>query len=159
MLLPARQLRHRNHEAESEETAAPSTETEIERPGLLDRITQAIYVTQMRRAQREIDCRRDLIATLKRRLIERRIAYPPRLIWQDDRPPGDRETARSEPAAEIARRGVRSASAAVRAILSEWRRRVRSRRELRKLNDRDLKDFQWTRADAVAESRKPFWRR
>jgi uncharacterized protein YjiS (DUF1127 family) len=42
--------------------------------------------------------------------------------------------------------------------LDEWRRRIRGRNELMRLSDRDLRDFQWTRANVQAEARKPFWR-
>jgi uncharacterized protein YjiS (DUF1127 family) len=41
--------------------------------------------------------------------------------------------------------------------LREWRRRVRSRQELLALTHRDLRDLRWTRAEAEAEARKPFW--
>ena len=41
----------------------------------------------------------------------------------------------------------------------EWRRRVRSRRDLRGLGDRDLWDMRLTRCDALLETSKPFWRR
>jgi uncharacterized protein YjiS (DUF1127 family) len=42
--------------------------------------------------------------------------------------------------------------------LGVWRSRVRRRNELMTLSDRDLRDFKWTRAEADAEARKPFWR-
>jgi uncharacterized protein YjiS (DUF1127 family) len=40
---------------------------------------------------------------------------------------------------------------------SKWRRRARSRRELRQLSEIDLQDIGWSRTDAIAESVKPFW--
>jgi len=40
----------------------------------------------------------------------------------------------------------------------EWRRRMRSRRELAGLGDVMLHDIGITRADAEFLSRKPFWR-
>jgi len=40
----------------------------------------------------------------------------------------------------------------------KWRRRVRMRNELITLSDGDLRDIGWTRAEANAERRKPFWR-
>lgn len=43
------------------------------------------------------------------------------------------------------------------ARLREWRRRVRSRNELLTLTARDLHEIGWTRAEAKAEARKPFW--
>jgi uncharacterized protein YjiS (DUF1127 family) len=44
------------------------------------------------------------------------------------------------------------------ALLDEWRRRARSRRELAALCDRCLRDMGVTRYDADREMRKPFWR-
>ncbi len=43
------------------------------------------------------------------------------------------------------------------ARLREWRRRVRTRNELLTLTARDLREIGWTRAEAKAEARKPFW--
>lgn len=42
-------------------------------------------------------------------------------------------------------------------LVSEWRRRIRERNELRKLSDRDLADFMCGNADACAEAGKWFW--
>jgi uncharacterized protein YjiS (DUF1127 family) len=42
--------------------------------------------------------------------------------------------------------------------LHEWRRRLRSRRDLMTLSDRDLWDMRLTRTDAEQEASKPFWR-
>jgi uncharacterized protein YjiS (DUF1127 family) len=39
-----------------------------------------------------------------------------------------------------------------------WLERARQRRQLRELNDHMLRDIGLTRADAWAESDKPFWR-
>jgi len=44
------------------------------------------------------------------------------------------------------------------AMIREWRRRARSRRELLALDDRMLKDIGITRIDAQREAAKPFWR-
>lgn len=44
------------------------------------------------------------------------------------------------------------------ALLQEWRRRARSRRELAALCDRCLRDIGVTHNDAYREIRKPFWR-
>jgi uncharacterized protein YjiS (DUF1127 family) len=38
-----------------------------------------------------------------------------------------------------------------------WRHRARSRRELTALDDRRLRDLNFTRDDALLEARKPFW--
>ena len=43
-------------------------------------------------------------------------------------------------------------------LLRRWRRRVRERRELAQLTDRELHDFGISRSDAITEWRKPFWR-
>ena len=45
-----------------------------------------------------------------------------------------------------------------RALLDAWRRRLRDRRELMAMSDRDLKDIHLTRYDVLFEARKPFWR-
>jgi uncharacterized protein YjiS (DUF1127 family) len=42
--------------------------------------------------------------------------------------------------------------------LRDWRRRIRSRRELAALSQRDLKDLGYP-AGVEAEKHKPFWRR
>lgn len=44
-----------------------------------------------------------------------------------------------------------------RALVAEWRRRARSRGELRTFGDRDLLDIGITRLDAENEAMKPFW--
>lgn len=44
------------------------------------------------------------------------------------------------------------------AMLVEWRRRIRSRRELACLSDLELKDIGYP-AQVEAEKAKPFWRR
>jgi uncharacterized protein YjiS (DUF1127 family) len=41
--------------------------------------------------------------------------------------------------------------------IAEWRRRSRSRSELRRLADADLRDLGVTRCDAESEGGKPFW--
>ena len=44
------------------------------------------------------------------------------------------------------------------AVLEEWRRRSRGRRELAAMSDRSLRDIGVTRGDAYREAQKPFWR-
>jgi uncharacterized protein YjiS (DUF1127 family) len=44
------------------------------------------------------------------------------------------------------------------ALLREWRRRVRSRAELARLDERMLRDIGVTRAEIWFETSKPFWR-
>ncbi len=43
-------------------------------------------------------------------------------------------------------------------LIGEWLRRVESRHELAALCDRALRDIGVTRADAMREATKPFWR-
>ena len=45
----------------------------------------------------------------------------------------------------------------VTALFAEWRRRVQSRYELERLDERDLADMGLTRLDALNEMQKPFW--
>jgi len=42
-------------------------------------------------------------------------------------------------------------------MFAEWRRRVQSRYELERLDERDLADMGLTRLDALNEMQKPFW--
>jgi uncharacterized protein YjiS (DUF1127 family) len=44
------------------------------------------------------------------------------------------------------------------AALADWRRRLRSRAELLRFCDRQLRDIGVTRADVARERAKPFWR-
>lgn len=53
---------------------------------------------------------------------------------------------------------VRGLFAEAIALVNEWRRRARGRRELAALCDRCLRDIGATRYDADLEARKPFWR-
>lgn len=46
----------------------------------------------------------------------------------------------------------------LRSLIGEWFRRSESRRELAGLCDRALRDIGITRADALREADKPFWR-
>ena len=43
-------------------------------------------------------------------------------------------------------------------LLLNWQERATQRHHLATLDDRALKDVALTRADAVAEAEKPFWR-
>jgi uncharacterized protein YjiS (DUF1127 family) len=43
-------------------------------------------------------------------------------------------------------------------LLLTWQQRARDRRQLQSLSDHMLRDIGLTRADAWAESDKPFWR-
>jgi uncharacterized protein YjiS (DUF1127 family) len=50
-----------------------------------------------------------------------------------------------------------AAAQSFRKIVGEWQRRRRSRTELARMTDRALWDLGYTRCDAEAETRKPFW--
>jgi uncharacterized protein YjiS (DUF1127 family) len=63
-----------------------------------------------------------------------------------------------EPPLSLTEWRVGTTLAAARKIMAHWRLRVRIRSELMLLIDGDLRDIRWTRAEAEAESRKPFWR-
>jgi uncharacterized protein YjiS (DUF1127 family) len=58
----------------------------------------------------------------------------------------------------LARAPLRRRAAEALALVREWRRRARGRRELAALSDRCLHDIGLTRYDAQREARKPFWR-
>jgi uncharacterized protein YjiS (DUF1127 family) len=67
-----------------------------------------------------------------------------------------------EPTAVTPRRDHRqrttSLIARVARALAVWRRRARSRGELARLGERDLRDIGLTPAEAARECAKPFWR-
>jgi uncharacterized protein YjiS (DUF1127 family) len=65
----------------------------------------------------------------------------------------------SKPAAspQTRRHRIAEIRTALMARLREWPRRVRRRNELLTLTARDLREIGWTRAEAEAEARKPFW--
>jgi uncharacterized protein YjiS (DUF1127 family) len=43
-------------------------------------------------------------------------------------------------------------------MIRKWQRRARGRHELAAMGDRMLKDIGLTRADALAQASKPFWK-
>jgi uncharacterized protein YjiS (DUF1127 family) len=53
---------------------------------------------------------------------------------------------------------VSGAVATLVTALLDWQERARERRQLLALGDRALRDFGRSRADAVGEGDKPFWR-
>ena len=56
------------------------------------------------------------------------------------------------------RRWAGEAPSRIAALLSEWRRRARARRELAALDSRMLHDIGVAPGDAMREINKPFWR-
>jgi uncharacterized protein YjiS (DUF1127 family) len=55
-------------------------------------------------------------------------------------------------------RRPRSRLARVAALVGRWRRRAAERQDLRRLDDRLLRDIGLTRQDVLDEQEKPFWR-
>jgi uncharacterized protein YjiS (DUF1127 family) len=45
----------------------------------------------------------------------------------------------------------------LKVLIAEWRRRVRERRELSTLDERDRHDLRISGCDAQREAQKPFW--
>jgi uncharacterized protein YjiS (DUF1127 family) len=127
--------------------------------GVWQRFVDALFEGRALSARREIARHQDMIAFLRRRLVERKEHL--HLV------PDQGGTAASHLGADAALArpfqvlGKRASVAfvAARRIVSEWRRRVRARNELKILSDSDLHDIGWTRAEVEAEGRKPFWRR
>ncbi len=56
-------------------------------------------------------------------------------------------------------RGLRAGAVRALETLFEWQERASERRHLETLSDYHLKDMGNSRADAVREASKPFWRR
>ena len=52
---------------------------------------------------------------------------------------------------------IETLAARVRRALAEWRRRARSRAQLARFGERDLRDIGLTPAEAARECAKPFW--
>jgi uncharacterized protein YjiS (DUF1127 family) len=55
------------------------------------------------------------------------------------------------------RRDTAAAKQSLFRCISEWWRRIRERRELTTLSDRELADFMCSKVDASAEASKWFW--
>ena len=61
-------------------------------------------------------------------------------------------------AADFLSAHIRAPLAAGYGIALEWRRRARSRRQLRSLDPREIRDFCLDPMEAEREVKKPFWR-
>jgi uncharacterized protein YjiS (DUF1127 family) len=59
---------------------------------------------------------------------------------------------------QVARAGGRSWLARSAGLLLAWSERARQRRDLLRFDDHLLRDIGLTRAEALAEAEKPFWR-
>jgi uncharacterized protein YjiS (DUF1127 family) len=62
------------------------------------------------------------------------------------------------PLSRPARAGRASLLARAAATLRLWRKRLREKRALAQLTERDWQDFGASRSDVYAELRRPFWR-
>jgi uncharacterized protein YjiS (DUF1127 family) len=121
------------------------------------RFINALYQARMWSAQRETERHADMILFWRRGLAERgghlrAVAHPGTTVGKDDVVYHTSACVIQELATEVD--GVFTR---VRAMMAQWRRRSRVRRELLALSDSDLRDIRWTRAEAEAENRKPFW--
>jgi len=66
---------------------------------------------------------------------------------------------KSAPAVSLAPKAKTSSPLTeLRSLVALWRRRVSDRAELAQCSDRDLRDMGVSRATALGEIRKPFWR-
>ncbi len=62
------------------------------------------------------------------------------------------------PSARVADAGRASLLARAAATLGLWRKRIREKRALERLDERDLHDIGVSFSDVYAELRRPFWR-
>jgi uncharacterized protein YjiS (DUF1127 family) len=127
-------------------------------PSRWRRFINALYQARMWSAQRETERHEDVIHFWRRGLAERGAHLRPvagsgTTVGNDDA--GYRTSAW---VTQELGTGVDGAFTRVRTMVAQWRRRRRVRRELLALSDSDLCDLRWTRAEAEAENRKPFWR-
>jgi uncharacterized protein YjiS (DUF1127 family) len=140
----------------ADDIAAPISVDVQEHSGWWQRFVDALHRSRMSSARREIARHQDVLALLRRQLAKRREHL--HLIADQ----------RSTASTGLADRGIRARNAVGRRVraafvtasqtMEEWRRRVRIRNELITLNDGDLRDIGWTRAEVEAERRKPVWR-
>jgi uncharacterized protein YjiS (DUF1127 family) len=137
------------------ESAGPEAH---DQEGWWQRIANALFQSRMWSAQREIERHQERILFWRRGLAKRGAHL---------RPVANNTTEVSVHAVAAHSRmqgfvvssfEVGRAFMRMPALLERWRKRVRARRELLALSDRDLHEIRWTRAEAEAEGRKPFWR-
>jgi uncharacterized protein YjiS (DUF1127 family) len=84
----------------------------------------------------------------------------PRQHWHQPMLPHERRRPSAAIAAAVKRlsRRLKAIGRLATAVLANWERRARSRRELAELSEYSLRDIGLTRADVVRETSKPFWR-
>jgi uncharacterized protein YjiS (DUF1127 family) len=159
MVLRARQYDDRQDDkpvAASNTAAAPILADGQQQRGRWQRLLDALYAGRLSSARREIERHRDVIALLRRRLVERgqhlhSIPDPSSTAAPDLGIPPARWF-------RVSVTRVRAGLVAARQMMAQWRRRVLTRNELGMLGDGDLGDIRWTRAEVESECRKPFWR-
>ena len=142
--------------AANDTAAAPISADGQEQRGRWQRLLDAFYAGRVLKAQREIERHRDVIVSLRRRLVERR----EHLHFVPDHSSTTAPDLGAAPARwfQVSGKRLRAGLVAAREIMAQWRRRVRMRNELSTLSDGDLRDIRWTRAEVEAERHKPFWR-
>jgi uncharacterized protein YjiS (DUF1127 family) len=120
--------------------------------GLRRRFMDAFYEARMRSPRREIARHRDTIAFLRRHLVKRK-EHLHLVIGQASTAC---EPTASERRFQFLGRRVRAVLIAAFQIITEWRRRVRTRNKLTTLGDSDIRDIRKTRAEVEAERCKAF---
>jgi uncharacterized protein YjiS (DUF1127 family) len=135
----------------------PAAPVSVDR-GRWQQSLHALYEGRISPAGREIERCLEVIALWRRRPTERKELL--HLVPRSRSTPRTRlgTGATSAPRLQVLRGRIRVVFITAHQITARWRRRVRIRNELITLNDGDLCDIGWTRAEVEAERRKPFWR-
>src|SRR6516165_9331754 len=120
------------------------------------RLLDMLFQARLRSAQREIARHEDAIVLWRRRLAQRGTHL--RAVTADNAAAAD---AAASPvtvrAFEKFGRRLGAAFVNLPVIVARCRRRIRLRDELLALSNNELRDIRWTRAEAQAQARKPFW--
>jgi uncharacterized protein YjiS (DUF1127 family) len=121
------------------------------------RLLDTLFQARLRSAQREIARHEDAIVLWRRRLAQRGAHL--RTVTAGNAAVADAAVspATVQPFEKFCGR-LGAVFANMPAIVAQCRRRVRLRGELLALSDNELRDIRWTRAEAEAQARKPFWR-
>ena len=125
--------------------------------GRCHRLLDTLFQARLRSAQREIARHEDAIVLWRRRLAQRGAHL--RTVTAGNATAADAAVSPATVQAfEKFGRRLGAAFANMPAIVARCRRRIRLRGELLALTDNELRDIRWTRAEAEAQARKPFWR-
>jgi uncharacterized protein YjiS (DUF1127 family) len=119
------------------------------------RLLDTLFEARLRSAQREIARHEDAIVLWRRRLAQRGAHL--RAVTAGNAAAADASPATAQAFEKFDRR-LGAAFANMAAVVAQCRRRIRLRSELLALSDNELRDIRWTRAEAEAQARKPFWR-